>query len=116
MTRERFQRLSLRGSSQQGKSTTYKRGGARAEEELLGPGATRERFRGAGDAGESGGRGGVGRTRGSRADAKESGGRGGRPVSVSGAEEICFSNREAEAESQWILAARRVYHLQHLAS
>ena len=69
---------------------------------------TRERFRGAGDAGESGGRGG------SRADA---GGRGrGRPVSVSGAEEICFSNREAEAESQWILAARRVYHLQHLAS
>ena len=79
------------------KSTTSKRGGARAEEELLGPGATRERFRGAGDAGESGGR-------------------GGRPVSVSGAEEICFSNREAEAESQWILAARRVYHLQHLAS
>ena len=69
MTRERFQRLSLSGSSQQGKSTTYKRGGARAEEELLGPGATRERFRGAGDAGESGGRGGVGRTRGSRADA-----------------------------------------------
>ena len=45
----------------------------RAEEELLGPGATRERFRGAGGAGESGGRGGVGRTR-------------GRPVSVSGAE------------------------------
>ena len=90
------------------KSTTSKRGGARAEEELLGPGATRERFRGAGDAGEWGGRGG------SRADA---GGRGrGRPVSVSGAEEICFSNREAEAESQWILAARRVYHLQHLAS
>ena len=41
----------------------------RAEEELLGPGATRERFRGAGGAGESGGRGGVGRTRGSRADA-----------------------------------------------
>ena len=75
----------------------------RAEEELLGPGATRERFRGAGGAGESGGRGGVGRTR-------------GRPVSVSGAEEICFSNREAEAESQWILAARQVYHLQHLAS
>ena len=32
-------------------------------------GATRERFRGAGDAGEWGGRGGVGRTRGSRADA-----------------------------------------------
>ena len=97
------------------KSTTSKRGGARAEEELLGPGATRERFRGAGDAGEWGGRGG------SRADAGESGGRGrtragGRPVSVSGAEEICFSNREAEAESQWILAARRVYHLQHLAS
>ena len=93
------------------KSTTSKRGGARAEEELLGPGATRERFRGAGDAGESGGRGG------SRADAGESGGRGrGRPVSVSGAEEICFSNREAEAESQWILAARQVYHLQHLAS
>ena len=57
---------------------------------------------------------GVGRTRGSQADA---GGRGrGRPVSVSGAEEICFSNREAEAESQWILAARQVYHLQHLAS
>ena len=82
----------------------------RAEEELLGPGATRERFRGAGDAGESGGRG----SPGSPADA---GGRGrGRPVSVSGAEEICFSNREAEAESQWILAARRVYHLQHLAS
>ena len=52
------------------KSTTSKRGGARAEEELLGPGATRERFRGAGDAGESGGRGG------SRADAGESGGRG----------------------------------------
>ena len=45
------------------KSTTSKRGGARAEEELLGPGATRERFRGAGDAGESGGRGGVRRTR-----------------------------------------------------
>ena len=100
-----FQRLSLRGSSQQGKSTTYKRGRARAEEELLGPGATRERFRGAGDAGESGGRGGVGRTR-----------AGGRPVSVSGAEEICFSNREAEAESQWIAAARLLYHLQHLAS
>ena len=53
------------------KSTTSKRGGARAEEELLGPGATRERFRGAGDAGEWGGRGG------SRADAGESGGREG---------------------------------------
>ena len=51
-------------------------------------------------------------------------------MSVSGAEEICSSNREAEAESQGILAARRVllragggtglvttvYHFQHLAS